>query len=75
MDDREGFEMNGTKGKKGFAECKGRMDDEMEGYYGNPRFFVEPLEVVLCPYLNRSGFGKGKMGSRTIEGAVVELVV
>ena len=40
MDDREGFEMNGTKGKKGFAECKGGMDNEVEGYYGNPRFLV-----------------------------------
>ena len=73
MDDREGFEMNGTKGKKGFTECKGRMDNEVEGYYGNPRFLVEPLEVMFCPYLNRGGFGEREMGSRAIEGTMMKL--
>ena len=56
MYDREGFEMLRTKGEEGFCEGKGRVDDEMESYDGNPRLLVKPLKVVLRSYLNRSGF-------------------
>ena len=75
VDDREGFEVDGTKGKKGFAECKRRMDDEVESYYGNSRFFVEPLKIVLSSYLNRGGFGEQEVGSRPIEGTMMKLPV
>ena len=60
--------MDGTKG-----EC--RMDDKVEGNYRNPRFLMEPLEIVLCSHLNRSGFCEGEMGSGVIEGAVIKLAV
>ena len=71
MYNREGFEMLRTEGKKGFSKSKSRMDDEMEGYDGNPRFLVKPLKVVLRSYLDRSGFCEGEMCSRAIEGAMV----
>ena len=32
MDDRNEFEVDRTESKKGFPECKGRVEDEMEGY-------------------------------------------
>ena len=56
MNNREGFKMLRTEGKKGFRKGEGRVDDEMEGYKGNSRFFMKPLEVMLRPYLNRSRF-------------------
>ena len=74
MDNGEGFEMDRPEGKKRFCKCEGRMDDEMEGDYRNPRFLMEPLKVVLCPHLKRCGFC-GEVGSQTIEGTMVELSV
>ena len=73
VDDGEGFEMNGTKGKQGFAECKCGMDDEVEGYYRDSRLVMEPLEVVFGPYLNGSGFCEGEVGSGVVEGAMIKL--
>ena len=58
MDDRKGFEMDRAESKKGFPKGESRVDDEVEGYQRNPRFLMDPLEVVFNPYLNRSGFGK-----------------
>ena len=75
MYNREGFEMLGTEGKEGLSECKGGMDDEMECDDGNPRFLMEPLEIVLRSYLNRSWFGEGEMGSRAIKGPMIKLTV
>ena len=75
MYNREGFEMLGTEGKERLSECKGGMDDEMEYGDGNPRFLMEPLEIVLCSYLNRSWFGEGEMGSRAVESLMVKLIV
>ena len=75
VDDRERFEMDGSEGKKGFAECKCRMDDEVESYYRDSGLFMKPLEVVLRPYLNRSGFGEGEVGSGAIEGTMIKLSV
>ena len=51
------------------------MDNEVESYNGNPRFLMEPLEVMLRSYLDRSWFGKGEVSSGTIKGAVIELLV
>ena len=59
VDNREGFEVNRTEGKKGFPKGECGMDDEVESYYGNPRFLVKPLEVMFSPYLNRSRLCKG----------------
>ena len=75
MNDREGFKMLRAEGKKGFCKGESRVDNEMESYKGNSRLFMKPLEVVFRPYLNRSGFCEGKVCSRTIEGAMEELVV
>ena len=75
MYNREGFEMLRTECEERFSEGKGGVDDEVEGYDGNPRFFVKPLKVVLRSYLNRSGFCEGKVCGGTIEGAMKELVV
>ena len=75
MNNREGFEMLGTKGKEGFCERKGGVDNEMEGYKGNSGFSMKPLEVMFRSYLNRGRFCEGKVCGRTIEGAVKELVV
>ena len=75
VNDGEGLEVDGTEGKKGLAECKCRMDDEVESYYRNPGFLMEPLKVMLSPYLNRGWFGEGEVSSRAIEGAVVKLPV
>ena len=75
MDDGKGFEMLRTEGKEGFCECKSGMDDEMEGDDGNSRLLVKPLKIVLRSYLDRSGFRKGEVCSRTIEGTMVKLVV
>ena len=75
MNNREGFEMLGTKGEEGFCKGEGRMDDKVESYNRNSRFFMKPLKVMLGSYLNRSGFCEGKVCSRTIEGAMEELVV
>ena len=49
------------------------MDDEVEGYYGDSSFLAKPLKIMFCPYLNRSRFGKGEMGSWMIKGAMMEL--
>ena len=75
MYNREGFKVLGSKGKEGFGECKGGVDDKMEGDYGNPRLLVKPLEVVLRPYLDRSRFCKREMGGGAIEGPMVKLFV
>ena len=75
MNNRERFEMLRAKSEEGFCKGKSRVDDEMEGYKRNSRLFVEPLEVVLGPYLNRSGFSEGEMCGGAIEGTVKELVV
>ena len=75
MNNRERFKMLRTKGEEGFSEGEGRMDDEMEGYKRNSRLLMKPLEVVLCSYLNRSGFCKREVCSGAIEGAMKELVV
>ena len=72
---REGFEMLRTEGKEGFRECKGGMDNEVEGDNRNSRFLVEPLKVVLCSYLDRGRFCKGEVGSGTIEGPMIKLFV
>ena len=71
MYDREGFEMLRTKSEEGFSESKGGVDNKMEGYKGNPRFFMKPLKVMLGSYLDRSGFGKRKVGGRTIERTMI----
>ena len=71
MDNREGFEMLGSEGKEGFCECKGGVDDEMKGDDGDPRLLMKPLKVMLRSYLNRSGFCKGEMCGRAMEGAMV----
>ena len=71
MDDREWFKMDGAECKKGFSKCECRVDNEMESDYRNPRFLMEPLKVVFCSHLDRSGFCKGEVGSRTIEGAMI----
>ena len=47
MDDRKGFEVNRTEGKKWFPKGKSGVNDEVEGYYGNPGFLMEPLKVML----------------------------
>ena len=75
MNNRERFEMLRTKGEEGFCKGEGRMDDEVEGYYRDSRFFVKPLEVMLGSYLNGSRFREGEVCSRTIEGAMKELAV
>ena len=75
MYNREGFKMLGTEGKEGLGECKGGMDDKVEGYYGNPRFLMKPLEVVFSSYLERSRFCKGEIGGGLIEGAMMKLFV
>ena len=75
MDNREGFEMLGTKGEEGFGKGESRVDNKMEGYKGNSGFFMEPLEVMFRPYLNRSRFCEGKVCGRTIEWMMKELVV
>ena len=36
---------------------------------------MEPLEVVLCSYLDRGRFCKGEVGSRTIESPMIKLFV
>ena len=72
---REGFEMLRTEGKEGFRECEGGMNDEVKGDNGNPRFLVEPLKIVLRPYLDGGRFGKGEVGSRAIEGPMMKLLV
>ena len=72
---REGFEMLRTEGKEGFCECKGGMDNEVEGDNGNPRFLVEPLKVVLRSYLDGGRFCEGEVGSRAIEGPMIKLLV
>ena len=71
MYNREGFEMLRSKGEEGFCKGKGRMDDEMESYNGDPGLLVKPLKVMLRSYLDRSGFGEGEVCSRAIEGAMV----
>ena len=75
VNDREGLKMLRAEGKKRFCKGEGRVDDEMKGYEWNSSLLMKPLEVVLRSYLNRSGFGKGEVCGRTIEGAVKELVV
>ena len=75
MNNRERFEMLRTKGEEGFCKGEGRVNDEMESYNRNSRFLMKPLKVMLGSYLNRSGFCEGKVCSRTIEGAMKELVV
>ena len=71
MDNREGFEMLGSECKEGFGECKGGMNDKVKGNDGNPRLLVKPLKVVLQSYLDRSGFCKGEVCGRTIEGTMI----
>ena len=71
MNNREWFEMLRTKGKEGFCEGKGRVDDEVESYNGDSRLLVKPLKVVLRSYLNRSGFCEGEMCGRAIEGTMI----
>ena len=71
VDDGEGFKVDGTECKEGFSKGKCRMDDKMEGYYRNPRFLMEPLEIVHCSHLNRSGFCEREVGS----GVMVKLPV
>ena len=71
----EGFKLDGTEGKKGFSKSKCRMDDEVKGDNGNPGFLVEPLKVVLRPYLDGGRFCKGEVGSGAIEGPMVKLFV
>ena len=75
MNNRERFEMLRTKGEEGFRKGEGRMNDKMEGYERNSRLLMKPLKVMLRSYLDGSGFCKGKVCSRTIEGAMKELVV
>ena len=36
---------------------------------------MDPLEVMLDPYLNRSGFCKGKVCGRAIKGAMIQLAM
>ena len=47
MDNGEWFKMDGTEREKRFSKGEGGVDDEVEGYYGNPRFLMEPLKVML----------------------------
>ena len=54
MDDGEWFKVNGAKGKERFSKGESGVDEKVEGYYGNPRFLMKPLKVMLSPYLKRS---------------------
>ena len=47
MDDRERFEMDGSKCEEGFSKGECGMDDKMEGYYRNPGFLMKPLKVMF----------------------------
>ena len=71
MYDRKGFKVLRTESEERFSESKGGVDNKMEGYKGNPRFFMKPLKVMLGSYLDRSGFGKRKVGGRTIERTMI----
>ena len=71
MDYGEGFEMDRSKGEEGFGEGKCGVDDEMKGYYRNPRFLMKPLEVMLRSYLEGSGFCEREICSRMIERAMM----
>ena len=71
MYNRKGFKVLRTESEERFSESKGGVDNKMEGYKGNPRFFMKPLKVMLRSYLNGSRFGKGKVGGRTIERAMI----
>ena len=44
---RKGFEMLRTESEERFSESKSGVYNEVEGYNGNPRFLVEPLEVMF----------------------------
>ena len=72
---REGFEMLRSKGEERLCECESGVDDKVKGYNGDSGLLVKPLKIVLRPYLNRSWFGEREMGSRTIEGPMIKLVV
>ena len=75
MDNGKRLKMLRTEGEERFSKSECRVDDEVKGYKGNPRFLVEPLEVVFRSYLDGSGFCEGEMCSGTIKGAMEELVV
>ena len=75
MNNREGFKMLRPKGKKGFCEGKGRVDDEMKSYERNSRFLVKPLEVMFRSDLDGSRFCEGEVCGWAIEWAMKELIV
>ena len=62
-------------GEEGFCKGEGRVYDEVESYNRNSRLLMKPLKVVLRSYLDRSRFCEGEVCSRTIEGAMKELIV
>ena len=47
VNNRERFEMLGTKGEEGFRKGEGGVYDEVEGYDRNPKLLMKPLKVVL----------------------------
>ena len=47
VDNGKRLQVTGSECEERFSKCESRVDDKVEGYYGNSRFLVQPLKVML----------------------------